>query len=171
SCPAMEEAARLPHATVFRTLKELAEFGILKTFRISKKNLIFELVITPLTERIEKALLAEKYAMTDIAKAFTNRIRSKNIVSSILFGSVARGKITKESDIDILILTEKRDKMLEDEILEEAGVLSSRFNKTISPTIMSVNEFRSELRNKKAFARNVSKDGVVLHGKKPFESG
>ena len=52
------------------------------------------------------------------ASAFTTYLlnalnESKNIKRIILFGSSARNEATKESDIDIFIETEKKDKKLE----------------------------------------------------------
>lgn len=40
----------------------------------------------------------------EIAREFVEAISSDNIVQTILFGSVARGDDTNESDIDILII-------------------------------------------------------------------
>ena len=51
----------------------------------------------------------------EIAREFANAIRSEDIVKIILFGSVARGEDTEESDIDILIITTNSDE-LSDEI-------------------------------------------------------
>ena len=51
----------------------------------------------------------------EIAREFANAIQSDDIVKIILFGSVARGDDTEESDIDILIVTSGSDE-LPDEI-------------------------------------------------------
>ena len=63
----------------------------------------------------------------EIAREFVKAIASDNIIKTILFGSVARGDDTDESDIDILIIihTDNRqmesmiDKKVVDFILEE----------------------------------------------------
>jgi len=52
----------------------------------------------------------------DIARRFAGEIVAKypkDIKSVILFGSVAEGKDTKESDIDLLVLTKKEIKGLD----------------------------------------------------------
>ena len=41
----------------------------------------------------------------EIAREFANAIKSDKIIRIILFGSVARGDDTEESDIDILIIS------------------------------------------------------------------
>ena len=68
----------------------------------------------------------------EIAREFVEAISSDNIVQTILFGSVARGDDTNESDIDILIIirSDNRqvedmiDKMVVDFILEKEEVIS-----------------------------------------------
>ena len=167
SCPTVEDATKVSHATVFRTLNELAGFGILKTFKLSKKILLFELVESPLLQQIKKLLQAEKRAMIEIAKNFAGTIKSKEISSCILFGSVAKGNITKESDIDVLVLIKKANKQLEKEILNKAAEVSVNFNKTISPTIMQKKTFERAVKERKSFALEVLKDMVLLYGKKP----
>ena len=51
----------------------------------------------------------------EIAKEFAKKIKSEKILKIILFGSVARGDDTEDSDIDILIISPFADE-LDDEI-------------------------------------------------------
>ena len=52
----------------------------------------------------------------EIAREFVEAISSDNIVQTILFGSVARGDDTNESDIDILIIIRSDNRQVEDMI-------------------------------------------------------
>ncbi|NQV09417.1 transcriptional repressor [Candidatus Woesearchaeota archaeon] len=47
SCSFIEEATKISHSTVFRTLINLKELRILKSVRINKKDSIYELSIEP----------------------------------------------------------------------------------------------------------------------------
>lgn len=58
-------------------------------------------------------LEAEKKALIEIAETFVQQICSNEIVSCILFGSVAKGDMGKDSDIDVFVITKKPDKRLE----------------------------------------------------------
>ena len=70
----------------------------------------------------------------EIAREFANRIKSDEIKKIILFGSVARGRDTEDSDIDILIISpesaelESRiDDLIYEFIIEKNGNLFSYF--------------------------------------------
>ena len=71
----------------------------------------------------------------EIAREFANAILSYDIVKIILFGSVARGDDTEESDIDILIITTNSDE-LSDEINSSAVDIILEKDEFISLYIM-----------------------------------
>jgi len=95
----------------------------------------------------------------EIARKFANTIRSEDIVKIILFGSVARGDDTEESDIDILIIRANSDE-LSDEINSAAVDIILQEDEFISPHVMSEEHFNKS-RNY-PFLTNVLKEGVVL---------
>ena len=166
SCSALEDLAKMPHATAYRTLSGLKGFGILKSTKINKKDILYELVSSPLTEELERALNIGKITSSKIAKNFANRIKSKNILSVILYGSSVKGTIKPESDIDVLVVLKEKDKILERKILNAAAEMSSKANKTISAVIMDVKQMRKEKNS--AFIKSIMENMVLLYGKEPF---
>lgn len=167
SCPSVEEATKLPHATTFRTLKELVGLGVLKTSRLSRKTLTFELAKGPLVQTTKNMLQAENEALITMAKEFAGEIASKNVVSCAVYGSVAEGRATAQSDIDVLVLVKQRNKAAEREMFDAAANLSVDFNKAISPMIMTQKEFNAALSKKEPFVCNIVEKNVVVYGKKP----
>ena len=167
SCPSVEEATKLPHATTFRTLKELVGLGVLKTSRLSRKTLIFELAKGPLVQTTKNMLQAENEALITMAKEFAGEIASKKVISCVVYGSVAEGRATAQSDIDVLVLVKQKDKTAEREMFDAAARLSTDFNKTISPLIMTEKEFKSALSKNEPLALNIIEKNVVIYGKKP----
>lgn len=95
----------------------------------------------------------------EIAREFANAIRSEDIVKIILFGSVARGEDTEESDIDILIITTNSDE-LSDEINSAAVDIILEKDEFISPHVMSEEHFNKTIDY--PFLTNVLKEGVVI---------
>ena len=95
----------------------------------------------------------------EIAREFADAIRSDNIVKIILFGSVARGDDTEESDIDILIITTNSDE-LSDEINSAAVDIILEKDEFISPHVMSEEHFNKTIDY--PFLTNVLKEGVVI---------
>ena len=88
--------------------------------------------------------------------------RSDDIVKIILFGSVARGDDTEESDIDILIITTNSDE-LSDEINSAAVDIILEKDEFISPHVMSEEHFNKTIDY--PFLTNVLKEGVVIERK------
>jgi len=166
SCSALEELTKMPHATVYRTLSGLKDFGILKSAKINKKDIIYELVSSPLAKELERAVNIGKITSKKIAKNFTNRIKSKNVHSVILYGSAAKGTSKPESDIDILVVLGKKNRILEEEILDIAAQMSSKANKTISAVVMDVNQMHKEKGT--SFIKSVMENMEILYGKEPF---
>ena len=76
----------------------------------------------------------------EIAREFAEAIKSDYIIKIIFFGSVARGDDTGESDIDILIVSNHREK-IEDVIANEVAWIMYDENKLISVHIMSEDRF------------------------------
>jgi len=166
SCSGIEELTKIPHSTTFRTLSGLKAFGVLKSTRINKKDLIYELVNSPLTKELKRSINIHKETARSIAKIFTNKTRSKKILSILLYGSTIKASLKPESDIDILIIIAKHNPGEEKKILDIAAELSSKFNKAISTLVLDLKEFRKEKNNQ--FLKSVKENKEVLYGKDPF---
>ena len=162
SCTAMEETIKLPHATVFRALKGLTYFGILKQVKINKKDIIYELAESPLAAELKRAINIDKIAARSIAMEFVNKIK-RQVESAVLYGSSAKGSLKPESDIDILVVA---DKAYRKDILDAAADISTKLNRTISPVVVDRKELNKE--KKSQFMRSVKENMEVLYGKSPF---
>jgi len=97
---------------------------------------------------------------------FIEKIKKKNVLSIVLYGSVVKKVIVPESDIDLLIILKKADPVLEQKTLADASKYSADINKTISPTIITVSEFSKEKNGQ--FFQSVKQAMEVLYGKNPF---
>ncbi|MCG2717831.1 MAG: nucleotidyltransferase domain-containing protein [Nanoarchaeota archaeon] len=166
SCTQIEETAKVPHATAFRAITAMKDFGILKTTKINKRDLIYHLVKeSPLTEELERVLNINKITSRKIAKKLIARIKDK-IHSAILYGSSVTGKMKPDSDLDIMIIVKKHDKETERKIFDESAEISFKVNKTISPIIMELEEIRKEKNT--AFIKSVRENMEIIYGKTPF---
>ena len=113
SCSALEDLTKISHATIFRTLRGLRDFNILKSVKINKKDILYEAVNSPLVKELKKIINIEKITTKKVAQKFIDKIKSKDIYSAILYGSSAEGNLKIGSDIDILIILYKHNKILE----------------------------------------------------------
>src|SRR3989344_4386462 len=166
SCSALEEITKIPHSTVFRTLEGLKEFGILKGFKINKKDFLYEMSENPLIEDLRKILDINNITSRKIAEKFVDKIKSSKIYSIILYGSSVSGNIKPDSDIDVLIILNKNDKKFEQGLFTKSASYSSVVNKTVSLVIMDKLEIKKEKNSQ--FIKSVKENMKVIYGKKPF---
>lgn len=167
SCSTLEETAKIPHATVFRTLHGLVEFGILKTMRINRKDVVYELVQnSPWVKELRRTFQLDRIAAKEVAIKFVKIIKTAKVNAVIQCGSSISGNMNPDSDIDLLVIIKKHDKELELKLLDAASKLSSEVNRTISATIMSSKEVHVE--KNLPFLRSVKSNHEVLYGKTPF---
>lgn len=106
----------------------------------------------------------------NIIEDFTNKVSTilgSHLKQIILYGSYARGDFNKDSDIDIMILTDLKD----NEIIEYRSKVieivydieyDNDFDITISPLVKNIDKFNYWLQAL-PFYMNVQKEGVILN--------
>lgn len=95
----------------------------------------------------------------EIAKEFANSINSDDIIKIILFGSVARHEDHKDSDIDILIISNYRDRIWPRVTKEIANTLIEK-QELISTHVMSEEQIL-EINDYK-FMLNILQEGIAI---------
>lgn len=93
------------------------------------------------------------------------RVYGNKLKAVILYGSVARGTATEESDIDIMVLidgTAQELRAFEDQLSDVSTDISIKYFKVFSIIDISYQEYMRWM-NMLPFYRNVSQEGVVLY--------
>ena len=93
------------------------------------------------------------------------RVYENKLKAVILYGSVARGTATEESDIDIMVLidgTAQELRTFEDQLSDVSTDISIKYFKVFSIMDISYQEYMRWM-NTLPFYRNVSQEGVVLY--------
>lgn len=94
-----------------------------------------------------------------------HRVYGEKLKRVVLYGSVARGKQTVDSDIDVMILVDgdKDELRLYDDRLNDVSTdFSLKYLKVLSVVDISYQEYEN-WRNLSPFYRNVSKEGIILY--------
>lgn len=94
-----------------------------------------------------------------------HQVYGSQLKSVILYGSVARGAETKDSDIDIMVLVDGNASELRnyDESLGDVSTdISLKYLKVLSIIDISYQEYQ-EWKQISLFYKNVSDEGVVLY--------
>lgn len=121
-------------------------------------------------------LYSENRRFAWVLEDFTKKVSdfAPEVQSIIFFGSGARGQATERSDIDILVLVpnseEEQFKKLMNSVDKLAGVVSGRHPAKLAPIVMMTKDFEKSIRDKKRFAIDVLKDGIVLFGQERYYS-
>ncbi len=102
------------------------------------------------------------YMITNELIEGLKNIFNNRLVSIILYGSVARGTDTDESDIDIaIILKDAKVQSIPDKLVDFTLDLDLKYNKVFSVIDIDYDEF-IKWENVLPFYKNVKKDGVIL---------
>ncbi|HIW81107.1 MAG TPA: nucleotidyltransferase domain-containing protein [Candidatus Acetatifactor stercoripullorum] len=94
-----------------------------------------------------------------------HRVYGKRLKAVILYGSVARGTQTKDSDVDIMVLVDGTDSELRkyDEKLSDVSTdLALKYLRVFSIIDVKYQEYM-EWRTISPFYKNVDKEGVVVY--------
>ena len=79
----------------------------------------------------------------------------------ILYGSVARGTQTEESDVDIAVIVKRYMKDMHDKMIDLTVDLELEYNKVLSVLLIDYDNFR-EWEDVLPFYKNMKKDGIML---------
>lgn len=153
-------------------LEDLSDLGVVK-FRKKAGSYLVEYNQNSKYDKAIKELLradlrdlihqAEWYARS----VFDDDEIGDDIMSIVLYGSVARGTADSNSDIDILILVKNQSD--EEKIMERSLELARKRSDEqteIVPMVEKMGEFKENFHSTNRFESSVFDDGKVLEGKK-----
>ncbi|SMB95859.1 Nucleotidyltransferase domain-containing protein [Thermanaeromonas toyohensis ToBE] len=100
----------------------------------------------------------------NIARLYVETLRKKNlpIKSVILFGSQARGDYEPDSDIDVLVVTERLDTEIREAILDEAFEISLSEDVMLIPLIYDLEKFESPLFRSGPLYQSITQEGIII---------
>jgi predicted nucleotidyltransferase len=130
-------------------LVEKSRKANLSLFRANTKNRVFQLLKTTHSlEKINKNRLIEW---------LEKELKPSSIV---LFGSTARGEDSKESDIDLLIISKNKKQL-------ELANFEKKFKREINYTIYNLSEWKQKAVEDKPFYQRILVEGIPLKGELP----
>ena len=124
---------------------------------LSKSLIIFEIIQLTISSLVKLVIIMHN--REEIAREFAKAIKSDYIIKIILFGSVAREEDTSQSDIDILIVTNHREK-IEEKIDDEVAWIMHDKHELVSAHIMSEERFINTQHF--SFLSNVLSEGIEI---------
>ena len=147
-----------------RLIKKLNENNIIKVnqkgkimlFKINKENTLIKNLIIP-------AFKIEDKLFDEFIKPRILKLKSKDLLSIILYGSYAKEDFKLTSDLDLLIIIKNKNDQLENEINE----LKREFleeDLLVRVDIMTLKEFKRLYKLKEPLIISIEKDHKILYG-------
>jgi predicted nucleotidyltransferase len=160
--------ATLLSATTFKThyaVKYLTSLGVLLqtvqgkacVYRLNTDHILFKKVFLPL-------IRFQENIFTDLGGYLVSFLRPRPL-SIVLYGSVARGDETPQSDIDLLFVT-KEGTSLQPQI-EQASLyekILKRYGNAMTFHEMSASAFIKRFKEKESLVTCIVKEGLVVYG-------
>lgn len=100
-------------------------------------------------------------AIREFCYQLRKRLGAK-LLETRLFGSVARGTFTPQSDIDILVIVQDDEKASREVIIDLAVDINLQYDVVISPVVMSAERFSRPLFQETYFYKSIQEEGISL---------
>jgi len=164
----LAKKAEISITHTIRLIKILKNQNVI-TIRKSGRHELFKLNLENLVAKkflelfhLERRLEIKKEFRAGLEEFVRNLEKNKHIVSIILFGSVAKGIETRESDIDLMIITDKvsETKKAASDLIED---LFGFYRYLIEEHIYTKENFDSFYRKGNDMIINLIKDGIILY--------
>ncbi|MDI6888382.1 MAG: nucleotidyltransferase domain-containing protein [Methanocellales archaeon] len=150
--------------TIYPSLSDLVRLRIILSRKAGRSTLYRINRRNPIVKKIVEIFSAEEGALLDAAMDFAKNVDKTDIVSIILFGSVARGEATGRSDVDVLIIYDKNPGIVKKNVNKLIdGYLEQDIN--IVPVFYSKREVEKMKKECNSFILGVEDEGRVLFGK------
>lgn len=100
----------------------------------------------------------------DILQGISEKLSSdRRILKAIVYGSRIRGDYRGDSDMDILVIVDKKDKEIKDKILDIFYSYELESDISFSVTIFSLEELEFNERLGSPFIENIRKEGITFY--------
>ena len=136
--------ARTSYATTWRTVEELRALGALTAERVGTSQYLSVNEDSALLRDLGRIRSLELSPHRAAAREFARRLADvPPVKKAVLFGSVAEGRESAGSDVDIAIVLSRRSKQTMDRIYAAATEVQDRTGMKVVPMIVTPKELRS----------------------------
>jgi predicted nucleotidyltransferase len=155
--------AGISHTEASATIQDLEKFGIVQIQPVGRSHQIFlNKKSFLLAKIIEPVFRVEKESLGAVISIFKKHLSSRQIISAVVFGSVARGEETEDSDIDLLVISNDFEKAI-GIVAKAVEEISLAFNTRVSHIVFSEKKIRAQ-RNSDLI-RSIMEDHILISGK------
>ena len=156
------DKAGIGTGTVLRELEKLSTAGLVTVKKIGNQKHYQANPSSPVFDEL-KGIVRKTFGLADPLHLVLEQFKNKTKVAFI-YGSVAKGSDTAESDIDLMLIS---DQLTYPDLLVSFSELETQLGRQLNPTIYTVEEFRSKMIAENSFvARVIEQPKIFLIGSK-----
>jgi len=158
---------QISHMGVRKALSDLEKMNVISIRAVGKSHAVRLNTESYLTTLIESVFIFEDETLEGLVELINKKLTVPEVASAALFGSIARREETPLSDIDILIVSNQREKV-EETISELQREVALKFGNALSPYYLT----EDDLKEGKAthLIQQILQDHLLVCGK-PLVSG
>ena len=135
---------------VRRELARLEASRLVTVTRLGKHKHYQANAASPLFRAV-RTLALKTFPLADVLRAALKPV-ARHIRAAFVYGSIARGKVTAASDIDVLVIS---DRLTYSDLFSVLKGASKRLGREIAPSIYSSEEFAERRKRKDAFVTRI----------------
>jgi predicted nucleotidyltransferase len=146
--------------TVHRELEKLSGCGLLTIKRIGNQKHYQANPASPIFKEL-KGIVRKTFGLADPLRIALGQYIDK-IKVAFIYGSIAKGTDTTESDIDLMLIS---DQLAYPDLFASISELEKQLGRQINPTIYTGEEFRKKLKSESNFViRVIEQPKIFLIG-------
>lgn len=148
---------------VSKSIKDLTNMNLVTLEHYGQSNLLKLNKDGYLFEPLKNLFLAEEATTIKLKEKIKKHLNIPYIKTAAIFGSIAKGEETINSDIDLFIITD--NKRLTNEAMEKLQKeINMKFGNTLMPYIMTKEEFKNK--KNKSIIKNIIENNILIIGDK-----
>jgi len=145
---------QIPYSMAYKELNNLEQLGIITSQKKGKITLLQVNKETTYYKDLRNLIMKT----TGIANIIQNHIKHSEIEYLLIFGSIASGEDTPESDIDLMIIGDTP----ETEIIEVANEIEKNIGRELNYILWTRREFEKKIKEKNHILIDVAEKPIIM---------
>jgi len=166
----LAEQVDAAYTTINKIIHQLEDFGAVTMTERGTATYVQLNRDSPYVEILEQLAEMDADLLQEAAQRYAEELldQVEDVTAVVLFGSVASGWPTKDSDIDVLILVDGDTGLVEQRAQALADKYSREQQVPVSPLVMEEDQFKAELDNDAPLPTRIKENGITLVGDPPW---
>jgi predicted nucleotidyltransferase/biotin operon repressor len=166
----LAEQVDAAYTTINKIIHQLEDFGAVTMTERGTATYVQLNRDSPYVEILEQLAEMDADLLQEAAQRYAEELldQVEDVTAVVLFGSVASGWPTKDSDIDVLILVDGDTGLIEQRAQALADKYSREQQVPVSPLVMEEDQFKAELDNDAPLPTRIKENGITLVGDPPW---